>query len=710
MASLINAAAAFVTIRLERGLFRRELQTANQQFEAILQNMALTGGILTTVGLGMGAAMGAFTKKASDAEEITNKFKQTVKGINASSAEQTITSFSNVLGRSRTQALNTAATFQGFFVGLGFGQKEAFKMSATMHQMTTDFASFNNIADDDAVRRFIGALSGSPETLDMFGFNVREAAVNQELLNMGLSKTTRTATMQQKTIAKMNIMMKTMGDQGATGDAIRTMDTFQGTMRQLQGTFDNFANLLGRQFIPHMKEVAINAQAALDGLTNLAKIYPELSDVAAYSTGVILGAGAGLLALAATGRVIGYLMTLRTAIQGIGASIATWGWVAQGGGPLWAMATAFQTMILPLTMLGVLIYKVAQGFHEYRKAGAGVVEMSQKLGEFQVGGINALEEEIKLRDEAGKDTNNQKKALAGELKRLQDEYDSQKAYLDKMKEEGKVQSWGFQMLEGVYGRKKDKAGNRNIMSQMEYDAEMERLQKLDEAIKKAKMAEEERTANLKNKDPEQVAAELDEWRDKQNKDNNPELERLKKQRQAMADSGALAQSEKERKANRDRWAAFDKSYKAAQQQKLLWENTVKAAKEARKAALNAVNAIFEERREAVRPEIENVIRQQQSLADAAKKERERQAEILQQRSSFGTGAGGVTAMRRLGGVFASQGSFEEQKENRMAKKNGEAYLNAMKKIYGNRFVDGIEAQIKSADTLENFVRRIGGSL
>lgn len=303
MATAINAATAFVTIRLERTLFRRELRGANEQLSDLATTTARVGGAFLTMGLIAGAALARITKSASDAVEAANRFNQVFRSAGSGAATSWAKSFAGAVGRAKVEVMDTLSTFQGFFIGLGFGADQAEVFSRNLTKAAVDFASFNNIADNDAVRRFIGALSGSPETLDKFGFNVREAAVNQELLAMGIKKTTRTATEQQKAMAKMNIILRTMGKLGAAGDAVRTADEFANVMKRLSASFRNFTEEAGSSVIPTMKQLMQGMISVINEASRLNAAFPGMTQGVVAATGAFTALGLALIAAAAAMQV-----------------------------------------------------------------------------------------------------------------------------------------------------------------------------------------------------------------------------------------------------------------------------------------------------------------------------------------------------------------------------------------------------------------------
>jgi len=213
-------------------------------------------------------AAGLFVKAAADAEETENRFKQ-VFGSLSDDAGAFANELGDAVGRSSIKIMDGLSTFQSFSVGMGFAREGAAEMSKSIQTLALDFASFNNISDDEAMQRFISALSGSSEVLDRFGINIKASALDLELQAQGLASSTAEATEQQKVIARLAIIMRAMTDQGATGDAIRTQDSFTNQMKRLNDAFLDFRVQLGRDIIPALVGLVTAAGNALEKFNGL---------------------------------------------------------------------------------------------------------------------------------------------------------------------------------------------------------------------------------------------------------------------------------------------------------------------------------------------------------------------------------------------------------------------------------------------------------
>jgi len=329
----IRAARAFVELYLDDKLptqLKKAQRTLRRSAAGFITAGKIIGvGVATPLSLIAGSAL----KAAGDAEEILNKFNQTF-GKQAGQAAGFAEDLADRIGRSSTKVKESLAEYQAFFVGLGFAPDVARGLAQEIQQLSLDFASFNNLSDGEGQRRMISALAGSSEVLDRFGVNTKEAALQQELLDLGLAKTVRSATEQQKVAARLSIIMRSLTSQGAVGDAERTQGSFQNSLKRLNGVIFETRRAIGEALLP----VATRLVRFFAGVTEIvgkwAKENPTLVRTIVLLGGALVLVGGTLLvvglgfALAVTAiggfiAVIGVVSTVVTAALGVVASLGT---------------------------------------------------------------------------------------------------------------------------------------------------------------------------------------------------------------------------------------------------------------------------------------------------------------------------------------------------------------------------------------------------
>lgn len=254
------------------------------------------------------AAGGAMIKAASDAQETQNRFRQ-VFGEIAKDAEVFAKDLGDQVGRSTIEIQNGLTIYQQFAQGLEFSSEQAFDFSKKMQMLALDFASFNNISDDEALQRFISALSGSAEVLDKFGINIKAAALEQELLNMGIAKSVNEATEQQKAIARLNIIEKVMGRNGVVGDAVRTAQEFENRLKALRANVKDLSIAFGNVMLPIATRVV---KALIRFTTWIESFSEETRKLILIIAGIAAALGPGLFIF---GKLISSFSTLVTVLK-----------------------------------------------------------------------------------------------------------------------------------------------------------------------------------------------------------------------------------------------------------------------------------------------------------------------------------------------------------------------------------------------------------
>lgn len=341
MANDFEFAEAFTSLTVRDSQFHSSIRRATFSLQKLQQNLESVARHARRMLLVGGAALAGFVKLASDAEQTGLKFDSVFKE-GADSARAWSEALAKAVGRSKFAVQDSLVTFQSFFIGLGFGADQATEMSKRMQTLAIDFASFNNIADSEASQRFISALSGSSEVLDIFGINIKQRALDAELLNQGLAESAVKATEMERALARVAIIAKAMGQQGAIGDAVRTGGSLANTMTALISEAKGLAVEIGTAFIPAMQravavlsrwrdsiqDVIKGNESAVVSITIFVGAMLTIVAVAPKVVGALIAIG-GAMALLGGGALAGGLIGVL--VLGIGALGAAWATAAIQG-------------------------------------------------------------------------------------------------------------------------------------------------------------------------------------------------------------------------------------------------------------------------------------------------------------------------------------------------------------------------------------------
>jgi hypothetical protein len=238
---------------------QRDLDKANgvvdrntRQMQAKFDKMGQEAGrAFAGMSLAAGAAFGAITayaiKAASDAEETANAFSVAF-GTLTDEANKFAESYSKNVGRSFTEVQGNMARAQLVLTGIGVEATQALDMVKAIQSRSVDIGSLFNVEDADAFRAIMSGIAGEAEPLKRFGVAVNDAAVKAELLRMGFKGSTQDATETQKTVARLNIIMRQSIK--ADGDAINTKDSLANSTKAAKAEFEAAAVALGKNLLP----------------------------------------------------------------------------------------------------------------------------------------------------------------------------------------------------------------------------------------------------------------------------------------------------------------------------------------------------------------------------------------------------------------------------------------------------------------------------
>ena len=256
----------------------KELDTAGQKASFVLKKSFLPA----TAALGALAVVGEkAVSMASDLVETQNKVG-VIFGSSAQSVQKFAETANQALGQTQNEALTAASTFGTFGKAAGLAGQDLASFSTDFVTLASDLASFNNSTPEEATLALGAALRGEAEPLRRFGVLLDDATLKQKATELGIYKGSGALTAQQKILAAQKAIMEQTTD--AQGDFARTSDDLANQQRILKATLEDTATKIGMALLPAV-------QAVLPLLTAFA-------DWASNNTGVILGIGTAIAAIA----------------------------------------------------------------------------------------------------------------------------------------------------------------------------------------------------------------------------------------------------------------------------------------------------------------------------------------------------------------------------------------------------------------------------
>lgn len=307
-ARAIEAGKAIVRVSLDRSAVDRGIRDMEARFRAASSVIGGIGKQLLGVGAGMTGTIAGVVTAASKFEETFSKF-QVVFRDNATSVREWSEAVAKELGRSKLQVLDFMASSQDLFIPLNFDEATATALSKQLTVLAADLGSFNNRADADVLRDLHAALTGSGEVMKKYGVIVSEAAVKQELFNLGINP--KRASDQQKVQARLNIIMA--GTTAAHGDAIRTAGSFANQMKRLHGIIVDFSVTAGTPLLDVLSTITRTLGEIVVTADNFVKKNQEMVITVAAAAAGTVGLGASLYATSLAISSVNVVMTVARA-------------------------------------------------------------------------------------------------------------------------------------------------------------------------------------------------------------------------------------------------------------------------------------------------------------------------------------------------------------------------------------------------------------
>ena len=273
------------TREIER--YRNELKTVTKQItdmgntsggatSGVKKLMASLGGVKGILaGLGIAVGIRELGKlgiqcinSASDIKELDNVLEQ-VFGKGKDEISKWAEGVSTDVGRASYQLQKFASVYGSIFKGSGIKTEDFQGMSVALSQLTADFSSFFNVADEEAFTALKAGITGETEPLKRFGIILNETTAAEYALASGIKTKWKEMSEAQKQMVRYNFLMdKTNFIQG---DAERTIGAYANQLKVMEAYIDNISRSFGQKFIPAgegVLGVINNMLGAIDNLVS----------------------------------------------------------------------------------------------------------------------------------------------------------------------------------------------------------------------------------------------------------------------------------------------------------------------------------------------------------------------------------------------------------------------------------------------------------
>ena len=234
--------------------------------------------------LAVGTAVAMTTKylkeseeAARNAEEVYAKYATVFETIGAD-AEASAERFADSFGLAESTAKQLLGTTGDLLVGMGATETQSLALSEKVNTLAADLASFSNIegGTERASHALTSALLGEREQAKMLGLVIREADVQQKLLERGQQDLTGQAKL--LATAEVTLALATEQSGKAIGDYARTSESAANVQKRMVEASKELKEAIGKSVVEAVTPLRRAWSNVADQLADVIKKQNELRD------------------------------------------------------------------------------------------------------------------------------------------------------------------------------------------------------------------------------------------------------------------------------------------------------------------------------------------------------------------------------------------------------------------------------------------------
>lgn len=261
-------------IALELGIDSSHIvnQLTGASNKAAKQATSIFSGMGKKIAAGLSIA--AFTKFTKDCLEVGSNVTEVQNVVDTAfkdlsgQADQWASNAMTNFGLSELSAKKYMGVFGQMSNAMGITGQAALDMAEDVTGLTGDVASFYNLGTDEAYTKLKSIWTGETETLKDLGVVMTQTNLDQYALNNGFGKTTAKMTEQEKVMLRYQYVTSALSN--ATGDFVKTQDSWANQTRILTLRFQQLKASLGKGFIALFTPILRGFNNLLAGLQKVA--------------------------------------------------------------------------------------------------------------------------------------------------------------------------------------------------------------------------------------------------------------------------------------------------------------------------------------------------------------------------------------------------------------------------------------------------------
>ena len=224
-------------------------------------------------------------QSSMDAIEVTNLFNVSL-GEMSAKAEETVQSLNKLYGLDPTNLRSAIGTYAMMARSMGMSVEQGEQLATVSARLALDMASLGNTTFAQAMQDLRSGLVGQSETMYKYGVDVTEAALKEEAMRQGITKSVRAMGQGEKMALRLAVTYRQTAL--AQGDLARTINQPANQLRVLQDRFTTLSRTIGNIFIPVLSKILPYVNAVVMVITELAN---AIANFFGYEASEVAGTG-----------------------------------------------------------------------------------------------------------------------------------------------------------------------------------------------------------------------------------------------------------------------------------------------------------------------------------------------------------------------------------------------------------------------------------
>lgn len=187
------------------------------------------------------------------------------------------------LGLNVTQLMNYQSVFAQMSSSMGTTSENALRLSRLMTELGADLASVKNMEFQEVWGNMASGIVGMSRAVDKYGINIRNAALQEKLANLGIDANITKLSQDEKALLRMIVMLEST--QYAWGDLANTVTQPANQLRLLQASFANLTRTIGNLFLPIVAKILPYLNALTIAVTRVIQSIVDLLGFTGFDWG-----------------------------------------------------------------------------------------------------------------------------------------------------------------------------------------------------------------------------------------------------------------------------------------------------------------------------------------------------------------------------------------------------------------------------------------